>query len=186
MLPLIQQHRRIMAAIDVGDAAEAEAAMRHHHRDSARSAEDRGEPSRSVRVGRPGHLAKTLRATTHHDAARISSKKVLTRSRKRSAWPDRSLAELSTEVRPVGLGGGEADAGDIGRYLLRTASGFLDAADDVGDPYFLTARRCRDGPRDRVDLDDRTADLVDRRDRSWVAVWMASIRWMIAPPLPAV
>lgn len=30
MLPLIQQHRRIIVAIDAGDAAEAEAAMRHH------------------------------------------------------------------------------------------------------------------------------------------------------------
>ena len=30
MLPLIQQHRRIIAAIDASDAAEAEAAMRHH------------------------------------------------------------------------------------------------------------------------------------------------------------
>ena len=30
MLPLIEQHRRIVSAIDAGDAAEAEAAMRHH------------------------------------------------------------------------------------------------------------------------------------------------------------
>ncbi len=30
MLPLIEQHRRIMAAIDAGDAEAAEAAMRHH------------------------------------------------------------------------------------------------------------------------------------------------------------
>ena len=30
MLPLVAQHRRIMAAIDAGDAAASEAAMRHH------------------------------------------------------------------------------------------------------------------------------------------------------------
>jgi len=30
MLPLVEQHRRIMAAIDAGDAAAGEAAMRHH------------------------------------------------------------------------------------------------------------------------------------------------------------
>lgn len=30
MLPLVEQHRRIIAAIDAGDAAAAEAAMRHH------------------------------------------------------------------------------------------------------------------------------------------------------------
>jgi len=30
MLPLVEQHRRIMAAIDAGDAAASESAMRHH------------------------------------------------------------------------------------------------------------------------------------------------------------